>query len=233
MQPDFYYHLTDIHGTGQRIDIHQHPEHHNVSVAPGYIPPDWARLEHHQCSHCPLDPAQHRHCPIARNLAFLLPEADLGESFREVHLEVGTPARTYHIDTTLQRALSSLFGLVCALSDCPHTRFLRPMALFHLPVSTETETLVRAASFFLLQRHLAQRRDPSARADLDGLEHAYRALNELNRCFVGRFRDHPASDAPVNAMVLLHVLAREMNWELNDELEAIVPLFDGSPPRPP
>lgn len=227
MAPDFHYRLTDSHGVSQRIDIHQHPDQHGLCVDPAYTPPDWARLEHHQCSHCPLDPVEHRYCPIARNLAFLLPDAELGESFREVHLEVGTKARTYHIDTTLQRALSSLFGLVCALSDCPHTRFLRPMALFHLPVSTQTETLVRAAGFFLLQRHLSRQNTDPAQG-LDGLEHAYRQLNELNRCFVGRFRAQDTSDAPINAMVLLHVLGKEMNWELSDELEAIAPLFDSA-----
>ncbi|WP_101675953.1 DUF6901 family protein [Alloalcanivorax mobilis] len=225
VEPSLYYRLSDARGESLRIDIHQHPEHHGVQVDADYTPPDWARLEHHQCSHCPLDPAEHSYCPIAANLAFLLPNAELGESFREIRLEVGSPARTYFADTTVQRALSSLFGLVCALSDCPHTRFLRPMALFHLPVSTETETLVRTAGFFLLQRYLARRRDPALHVDLDGLDQAYDRLKELNHCFVRRFRAQDTSDAPVNAMVLLHVLAKEMNWELDDELEALAPLF--------
>ncbi len=64
------------------------------------------------------------------------------------------PQRRYQQDTSLPRALSSLFGLICALSDCPHTRFLRPMAHFHLPLSSDTETLVRTASLYSLQRDL-------------------------------------------------------------------------------
>ena len=83
-------------------------------------------------------------------------------------LDVQTWQRNYHQDTTLQRALSSLFGLICALSDCPHTRFLRPMASFHLPLSSDTETLVRTASLYLLQRYIRNRQQPEQSISLDG-----------------------------------------------------------------
>lgn len=211
-------------GDTTEVAIHLEPDTHGILPATNFVPPQWARLEHRQCAHCPLDPAETPYCPIALNLARLLPERSLGESFDALVLEVETPQRQYRTHTTLQRALSSLFGLICALSDCPHTRFLRPMALFHLPVSTETETLVRVASLWLLGEHLKHRDDPSAGAGLAGLDHAYRHLDELNRSFVKRFRSED-SDAPVNAMVLLQVLARDVNWELDDQLEAIAPLF--------
>lgn len=223
--PDLEYRLiTD--DTRREVPVWLEPDSQRIRVAPDFEAPDWARLEHRQCSHCPLDPAEHRYCPIALNLAYLLPTENLGTSFDTLTLEVATPQRLYRSDTTLQRALSSLFGLVCALSDCPHTRFLRPMALFHLPVATETETLVRAASLWLLGRYLEHRHAPEVPIDLDGLDRAYLNLNELNRCFVERFRADKHSDAPVNAIVLLQMLARGMNWELDDELEAIAPLFD-------
>ncbi|HKA63863.1 MAG TPA: hypothetical protein VKH83_15620, partial [Methylomirabilota bacterium] len=40
-------------------------------------PPAWARLENHQCGHCPLKPAEHPYCPVATNLAALV------ESFKD------------------------------------------------------------------------------------------------------------------------------------------------------
>ena len=184
MQPDIHYQLTDTDGQVTHIKLHQEPESHGLAVDPDFVPPDWALLEHCQCSHCPLSRDEHRYCPIARNLAWLLPEQQLGHSFDPIHLRVATREREYLLDTTAQRALSSLFGLVCALSDCPHTRFLRPMALFHLPVSTETETLTRAAGFFLLQRYLAKRDNPELPLNLEDMDRAYRNLGELNRCFV-------------------------------------------------
>lgn len=224
--PDILYRFIPEDGSaGETVPIRLDPESRSIAADPAFVPPDWARLEHQQCSHCPLDPAETPYCPVALNLARLLPRHDLGESFHDLTLEVETPQRRYRTRTTLQRALSSLFGLVCALSDCPHTRFLRPMALFHLPLSTSTETLVRVAGFWLLRQYLKGRHDPEAAVDLTGLDQAYQRLDELNRCFVARFRAGQRSDAPVNAMVLLQVLARDMNWELEDEMDAIAPLF--------
>lgn len=223
-RPDIHYRFLD--DDSREVSIWLEPGSHRIRITEAFTPPDWARLEHRQCSHCPLDPAEHTYCPIALNLAYLLPVQNLGNSFDPLTLEVETPQRRYRADTTLQRALSSLFGLICALSDCPHTQFLRPMALFHLPISTETETLVRVASLWLLERYLKSRDDPGVSVDLDGLNQAYHNLNELNRCFVERLRGDSHSDAPVNAIVLLQVLTRGMNWELDDELEAIAPLFN-------
>ncbi|MBL7250814.1 DUF6901 family protein [Alloalcanivorax sp. C16-2] len=224
MPPEIRYFLHDGDTDAIQVRLTLSPEHHGLVVPDDYEAPPWARLEHCQCSHCPLDPARHRDCPIARNLAYTLPHQDLGESFREIDLRVEDSQREYRTHTTVQRALSSLFGLVCALSDCPHTRFLRPMALFHLPVSTETETLARTVGFYLLGRYLATRSGEERTLDLDDLNRAYRDLGELNRCFVQRFRQG-GSDGPINAMILLHVLSQDVNWELKDQLDALANLF--------
>lgn len=225
MLPDFVYTLTTPAGVQQRIPISLVEELGAVAIPDTFTPPGWAALSYHQCSHCPLDPREHRYCPIALNLAYLLPNSALGDSFQAVNLDVETPQRRYQQDTTLQRALSSLFGLICALSDCPHTRFLRPMAHFHLPLSSDTETLVRSASLYLLHRYIRNRQQPDQAVSLDGLNAHYRGLNELNRCFTGRLRQLGESDAPINALVLLHVTAREMHWNLEEELESLAGLF--------
>ena len=102
------------------------------------------------------------------------------------------------------------------------------MAHFHLPLSSDTETLVRTASLYLLQRYLLNRKQPEQTISLDGLNDRYNALNELNRCFTGRLRQRGESDAPINALVLLNVTAREMHWNLEEELESLAALFSGS-----
>ena len=221
MPPDYVYTLTTPEGVQQRIPIELVDD--AIAIPDRFSPPAWAALTYHQCSHCPLDKETHRYCPIALNLAYLLPESALGDSFQTVTLEVDTPQRQYRQTTTLQRALSSLFGLICALSDCPHTRFLRPMARFHLPLSSASETLVRSASLYLLQQHMADRLD--SQAPLAELNARYAALNELNRCFTRRLRGKRTSDAPINALVLLNVTAREMHWNLEEELASLAPLF--------
>ena len=221
MPPDYVYTLTTPEGGQQRIAIEMVDD--TIAIPSDFKPPAWAELTYHQCSHCPLDKDSHRYCPIALNLAFLLPDSALGDSFQPVTVQVDTPQRQYNQTSTLQRALSSLFGLICGLSDCPHTRFLRPMAKFHLPLSNETETLVRTASLYLLQRHMNQRRDSDV--SLADLNARYAALNELNRCFTKRLRGKRQSDASINALILLHVTAKEMHWNLEEELASLAPLF--------
>lgn len=188
VQPDFRYRLlgTDEHPRESETDIaiHVDPEHQHIQVSDSFTPPEWTRLDYRQCSHCPLDPSEHTYCPVALNLAWVLPDELPGRSHDPLVLEVETPQRSYHAETTLQRALSSLFGLVAALSDCPHTRFLRPVAVFHLPLSTHTETMVRVIGFQLLERYIRNRQDPEVAVDLDGLEQRYSNLKELNRCFL-------------------------------------------------
>jgi hypothetical protein len=234
-QPDFRYHLMPTSARAgasdaRVIDIHLDSDQ-RIQVAPDFQPPEWTRLDYHQCGHCPLDSSVYRYCPLALKLAWIMPDEGLADSHQAMTLEVETPERTYRTQTTLQRALSSLFGLVSALSDCPHTRFLRPMALFHLPVSMEREALVRVLAFRLLERYIENRSDPDIPVDLDGLDDAYRNLNRLNRDFLERLR-HGGSDAPVNAVLLLEMLTREMNWELEDELANVAELFQAPEPAP-
>lgn len=211
------YRIIPSEGSSHLINVALDKDN-RIHIDEAFVAPDWAKLDHHQCSHCTLDTSSEPYCPIARNLAFLFAGASFGDSFDEVKLEVQTTQRTYTADTTLQRALSSLFGLVCSLSPCPYTEPLKPMGLFHLPLSNESETLVRATSFFLLKRYLEHLRDPSLPINLDYMENTYRDLKELNKCFVKRFREIGESDATVNALILLDVLAKDVDYELDEQL---------------
>lgn len=228
--PDFRYRITPLRGGGAPwvVDVYLDALQQRIRIDPEFDPPPWTRLDYHQCSHCPLDPAEHEHCPLALSLASLLPDIVPGASHEPVSLSVGTPERDYRTDTTLQRALSSLFGLVAPLSGCPHTEFLRPMALFHLPLSTERETVVRVLAFRLLQRYMDRHRHPEVPVDLDELDEDYRNLNQVNRDFLKRVRPGSESDASVNALLLLEILSREMNWELEYELTTVAELFEPS-----
>jgi hypothetical protein len=71
-------------------------------------------------------------------------------SYDTIRLDVTTRERFISQDTTAQRGISSLLGLLIATSGCPHTRFLRPMARHHLPFASCEETLYRAASMYAL-----------------------------------------------------------------------------------
>lgn len=237
MQPDSMqadvveYRLSYEGDARERIVLETCADDHSLDVPDDFEAPDWARLAHHQCSNCPLDPAQHVWCPVARNLAWVFSGIQSGrKSWEAVRLEVVTAARTYQVDTTLQRALSSLFGLVCSLSNCPHTRPLRPLGRFHLPVASELESLSRVAAFFVLKGWLQDKcAGGSGQVDLTELETVYANLNILNQHFVRRVRDVGRSDATVNALILLDILARDVSIELDAQLDALNALFELAP----
>ena len=224
MPPDISYDIRYSEGSHDRIAIRM-DNSGGIGVDADYQPPAWAKLSFHQCAHCTLDPAEHEYCPVARNIAFLFPESFSSTSWQDVTLTVTTDARRYSAETTLQRALGSLFGLICSLSDCPHTRALKPMGIFHLPLSNDRETLVRAASFFLLKRYLEHLRNPDIGIDLSEMESTYKNLKILNRGLAQRFRGDGSSDAAANAFVLLDILVRDVDFELEEQLDALRAIF--------
>lgn len=228
MPPDISYDIRYPEGSHDRITVRTDNDG-NIGVDADFQPPDWARLSFHQCAHCTLDPAEHEYCPIARNIAFLFPESFSSASWQDVTLTVATETRRYSGETTLQRALGSLFGLICSLSECPHTRALKPMGIFHLPLSNDRETLVRAASFFLLKRYLEHLRNPAISVDLGEMETTYKNLKILNRGLAQRFRGDGSSDAAANAFVLLDILARDVDFELEEQLDALHRIFATDP----
>jgi hypothetical protein len=226
------YSITHKDGTTNIIPLILDARSNALCTDRDFIPPAWAQLERHQCTHCTLDRNKVAFCPIAKNVAFLFQNISFGDSFEEVDLVVRTDSRSYQAHTTLQRALGSLFGLICSQSDCPHTIPLRPMGFFHLPLPTETEAIVRAASFFLLKQYLGHLEDNSVKVDLSQMISTYQNLKELNRCFIGRLREIDTSDAAVNALILLDLMAKDINYELGDYLASLKKLFTVLPGDP-
>src|SRR5690606_30692267 len=70
MQPDAMqadvveYRLSYEGDARERIVLETCADDHSLDVPDDFEAPDWARLAHHQCSNCPLDPAQHVWCPV-------------------------------------------------------------------------------------------------------------------------------------------------------------------------
>ena len=85
--------------------------------------PPWTKLEFHQCSNCPLEPAAFPHCPLAANIYNIVQRFDGLTSYDEITLEVVTEQRWIAQRTTAQLAISSMMGLVIAACGCPHGLF--------------------------------------------------------------------------------------------------------------
>jgi hypothetical protein len=196
-----------------------------LSVPQPEMLPEWTRLELHQCEVCPLSRAEHRHCPLAAALAD--PIVRLGNviSYEEMRVSVVTAERTISQETTAQDGISALLGLINATSGCPVTGYFRPMARFHLPFASETETLYRAASMYLLGEYFRTRAGQPADLELNGLLTIYRNIEKVNRGIVARVRASRTQDGALNAIVLLDLYAKSLPLALEDSLAELKPLF--------
>lgn len=188
-------------------------------------PHPWQALDFRKCPNCSLSNDDVTYCPVALNLGVIVQDCEMFQSHTDVHLEVETEQRLISADTTIQRALSSLLGLLLAVSDCPHTRVFRPMARFHLPLASEEETIYRAASMYLLGQYFVSKEGGEVDLDLSGLTNIYHNLHIVNKSLAERIRAATESDATVNAVVLLDLLAKAMPYSITDSLHELRHLF--------
>jgi hypothetical protein len=193
-------------------------------VAGGALP-DWTGLDFHRCSLCPLEPAQHRTCPLAAQLARVV--AILGErqSIDRVTVEVRVPERTYCKEVDLQEGLSPLTGLIMATGGCPVLEPLRPMARFHLPFASLEETEFRMISMYLTAQCLRQAKGLPADWSMAGLAAIYDAVGSVNIDFAERIRTTSDKDAGINAIGLLHCFSMAVPYAARSLLSRYGTLF--------
>jgi hypothetical protein len=188
--------------------------------------PAWTDLDFHKCRHCPLNKNENPQCPIAVNLVNIMQRFEKLISYDSVHLEVTTEERRILKETSAQRGIGSLMGLVFATSGCPHTTFFKPMAYFHLPLASREETIYRAASTYLLGQYLLKKEGRSYALDLDGLRQTYEDIQIVNMGIAERLRSASDTDSSVNAIVFLDMYAKAFEIVIEEYLKEIQFLFD-------
>jgi hypothetical protein len=170
-------------------------------------PPDWTVLGFHQCPNCPLDPATHPHCPVARNLVPVVTAFGARPSFESVLIKVESKNRAYTREGTLQNGVAPLVGLHMATSGCPVLDRLRPLAEMHLPFMSRQETMYRTVTLHVLSQFFAQQRGEPVMFDLESLRERMEEIHAVNVAFCERLRAISSQDANVNAVVILATLA--------------------------
>ena len=188
--------------------------------------PDWAQLECHQCKNCPLTSEDYLYCPLAVNLVPIVHWCKDLVSFDEVDVVITSAERQVSAHTSLQRAISSLLGLLMSSSACPKMKFLRPLARFHLPLATHEETIFRAVSATFVRQYFDEKEGESKDDPLGGLKQQYQELQDLNRFIANRVRSAIERDAAINAIVLLDVLSKKVSFSIDDSLQQIRYLFE-------
>ena len=192
--------------------------------------PDWAQLECNQCKNCTLTSEDYLYCPLAVNLVPIIYWSKDLVSYDEIDVVVTSQEREVRAHTSIQRAISSLLGLLMSSSACPKMQFLKPLARFHLPLATHEETIFRAVSATFLKSYFEKNNAHNGDDALSELKQQYQELQDLNRFIAARIRSAIQKDAAVNAIVLLDVLSKKVSYSLDDSLQQIRYLFeaDGS-----
>ena len=169
--------------------------------------PHWVSLSHHKCANCPLADTE-RYCPTALAINAFLSHFTEKFSYEKTVIEVETSSRSIVTKSTFQTGIASLLGLVCATSGCPHTKFLRPLARFHLPFANEQETVFRSLSAYLLSEYVTKTQNGiTPTLNFDRLNKNYEALSIVNSFLAERLRDGVKRDAALNAVIILDGLA--------------------------
>jgi hypothetical protein len=114
----------------------------------------WTLLSHQQCKVCPCSPSEHKHCPAALDVETLVQKFKSQHPGTECKVYVQGRERAYMKEATIGDALQSILGLVLAESQCPVFGQFKLMGRYHLPFSSEEETMVRATSLSLLKSYL-------------------------------------------------------------------------------
>lgn len=186
---------------------------------------EWARLSFHQCTHCPLKPEEHPFCPLANAIESVIAKIHNFLSYDEVHAQVEFISRTVSADITVQRALSSLLGLIIPTSGCPHTLYFRPMSRFHLPFADTEERIYRATTMFLLGQYFIHKKSGCIPTDFSRLETIYENVHVVNTQICKRLREFCANDSPVNAITILDTLTVALHSAIKHDLDTFASYF--------
>jgi len=210
-------------GSQKSLDLTFGAADFRLSNAAPAAPPFWTALTFNQCANCPLNAADHPHCPAALQMTSAVELLKALVSFDTVGVTVTHAERTVYAETTAQLAMSSVLGLIMATAGCPWADRFRPMARFHLPFATEAETVYRSISMFLLARELA---GASRAQGFAALEELYENLHVVNRGMSRRLGAATRTDPAQNAMALLDAYTTLLPAALDSSLEELKPLFD-------
>ncbi len=187
--------------------------------------PDWAKINRNQCENCLYPDDQKPYCPVAVNLVDLVKRFGKLTSYDRIFVEVITCERSFYKETSAQRGISSLMGLLIATSKCPFTDFFKPMARFHLPFATEEETIWRAISTYLTFQYFMSQQGEEIDFKMEGLAKIYADIQKMNVAIARRLKYACEKDSTVNAIIVLDVFAKSLPPVIEKSLSKIQPVF--------
>ena len=216
----FHYYFTFADCRVKEFHVDCDPETLIIQKPSQCVYPEWTELSFFRCPHCQLDEKQQKYCPIAANLVDLVISFGGSVSFEHVEVVVETRERTYRKDTVLSKGISSLIGIYMVTSGCPVMEKLKPMVRLHLPFATYEETTYRAVSMYLFAQYFIDKNGGRPDWKLKKLVQIYNDVRTVNEYFCQRLGNIrlSASDANINAMVILDCLADSLQFSINIDM---------------
>lgn len=183
--------------------------------------PAWTKLEHCQCSNCPLKASESPQCPAAVEMLPVVNQFQAEDAYQKVDVVVTDDRRTYSKSTTLEEALRSLLGLKMATSGCPVLSELKSMAVHHLPFASNDEFIMRSVSHYLLQQYLAKRNHQEPDWDLKGLVERNQRLQLVNQALWQRIHSVCKGDSNLKALLNFFSMASSVSFSLESQLRKL------------
>ena len=211
--------LDDNHQFSYRIELDRQYDSQGAEATP-----KWTRLEHNQCSNCPLKKEQFRHCPAAVDLHRVIEDFQGLPAVKKAQVWVRTPEREYNKQVGLDEGLRSLLGVIMATSACPLLGRLRPMAHNHLPFASSQEFILRTISLYLTRQYFNYREGRRADWDLKGLVKQFQQLQLVNQAFWQRILDVCEGDSNLKAFLAFFSMSSSLTVSMETQLQKIRPL---------
>ncbi len=184
----------------------------------GQVPERWTLLDHCQCPNCPLKKDKSRYCPAALDLQGVFEACKKEAAFQKVEVRVVTAPRTYSKKTGLEEGLRSMMGLIMATSGCPVLAELKPMALHHIPFSSNDEFVQRSVSIYVMQQYFNQREHLAVDWELKGLVERNKRLQVVNQALWQRVHAVCEGDSNLKALLSFFSLASSITFSLEAQL---------------
>ncbi len=186
---------------------------------------DWAKMENFSCVHCPLK--NEEYCPLALQLPDIISFFSNMYSYQKAKITVETEERTYVRETSVQRGLSSLLGIIMPASGCPIMAKLKPMIPFHLPFASHVETEYRVFSTYLFAQYLRYKQGLEPDWEMRNLAQLYEDIRLVNQNVVKHLKKLSSRDANLNAVVILDTFTNFISMTLDDkDFEDLSDYFD-------
>lgn len=179
---------------------------------------EWARRYNFNCANELCNTMNEEYCPIAVNIDNIIQFFSDINSYETVKIYAEVDERTYFKETSVQKGVSSLMGIIMPTSGCPVLAKLKPLTRFHLPFASIEETEFRVIGMYLFVQYMIMQRGGTPDWEMKKLKKIYEEILKINRTLSEKVANLENKDASINAIVALDNFAQfiSSSLEYND-----------------